>query len=185
MQNNELKLGDVLEFWFEELGSDDWFSGGEQIDEKIKERFEGVHKAVAAGEYWKFRVTPDSYLAEVIVLDQFSRNLFRATPQAFTYDGQALTLAQQAIAAGFDTELPVQERMFLYMPFMHSESKLIHEQAVPLFESLGLEENIKFEKIHKDIVDQFGRYPHRNKTLGRESTPEEIEYLEQNNEAFF
>lgn len=185
MEYGDFKLGDVLEFWFEELEPKDWFSGGEALDQKIKERFDGVHAAVAAGEYWKFRTTPDSFLAEVIVLDQFSRNMFRDTPEAFSYDGQALALAQQAIAAGLDTKLAPEERQFLYMPFMHSESKMIHVDALRLFESLGKEENLKFEKIHKDIIDQFGRYPHRNKVLGRETTPEEIKYLTNNQESFF
>lgn len=185
MENNELKLGDVMEFWFEELSPKDWFAGGAELDQKIKDRFTDVHASVAAGEYWKYRTTPDSYLAEVIVLDQFSRNMFRGSSEAFAYDAQALTIAQQAIAAGLDTKLPVEERQFLYMPFMHSESKHIHIDALRLFESLGREENLKFEIIHKDIIDQFGRYPHRNEVLGRESTSAEIEYLANNQESFF
>lgn len=185
MEHRDFKLGDILEFWFEELDPADWFSGGAELDQKICERFGAVHTAVAAGEYWKFRTTPDSFLAEVIVLDQFSRNMFRDTPTAFTYDGQALVLAQQAIAAGLDTKLVPEERQFLYMPFMHSESREIHVDALRLFESLGNEESTKFEKIHKDIIDQFGRYPHRNKVLGRETTPEEITYLTNNQEIFF
>lgn len=185
MKHGDFKLGDVLEFWFEELQPKDWFSGEEEIDIKIKERFASVHTAVAAGEYWKYRTTPDSFLAEIIVLDQFSRNMFRDTPQAFAYDGQALTLAQQAIVAGLDTKLEPEERQFLYMPFMHSESKKVHVDALNLFESLDIEGNLKFEKIHKDIIDRFGRYPHRNKVLQRETTPEEIEYLTNNQESFF
>lgn len=179
------ELGDVLEFWFEELTSKDWYSGAPKIDEKIKERFSGMHASVAAGEYWKHRVTPDAYLAEVIVLDQFSRNMFRDTPRAFLYDAMALTLAQEAIAKGFDTELKQEERQFIYMPFMHSESRVIHESALVLFESLGNEESLKYEKIHKEIIDRFGRYPHRNEQLGRESTDEEIKYLSNTNESFF
>lgn len=185
MENNELKLGSVLDFWFEELSPEDWFTGSAELDETIRARFDDLHTAVAANEYWKFRTTGKSLLAEVLVLDQFSRNMFRDTPQAFAFDGQALALAQQAIASGLDKDLSDDERMFLYMPFMHSESRVIHLEADPLFESLGKAETLKYEKIHKDIIDQFGRYPHRNKILGRDSTPQEIEYLENNQESFF
>ena len=185
MENSELKLGGVLDFWFGELSEKDWFSGSEALDATIIERFAEVHQAVAAGEYWMYRTTGESMLAEVIVLDQFSRQLFRGSAQAFAYDGLALALAQQAIATGHDTDLTDEETMFLYMPFMHSESKEIHSEALVLFESLGMEEALKYEKIHKDIIDQFGRYPHRNKVLGRTSTPEEIEYLANNQEDFF
>lgn len=184
MKYEQLKLGEVLRFWFEELSQEDWFAGGEELDHKIKDRFSDIHGQVAAGEFWQYRTSAHSVLAEVIVLDQFSRQLFRGSAQAFAYDSMALTLAQQVIAAGFDQQLNVDERMFLYMPFMHSKSQAIHVAAVPLFESLGIEETLKYEHIHKDIIDQFGRYPHRNEQLGRESTPEEKEYLEKNQESF-
>ena len=180
---NELQA--VLKFWFEELTPEDWYSGSAEIDEQIREKFADTHVAVVAGEYWKERVTPETYLAEVIVLDQFSRNKFRDTRKAFAFDDMALCLAQHAIAAKFHEEMTEEQKQFLYMPFMHSESKQIHETALVLFESLGNEESLKFEKIHKDIIDRFGRYPHRNETLGRDSTPEEIEYLANNEESFF
>ena len=185
MKYEQDALGDVLQFWFEELKSQDWFAGGEELDAQIKERFSDTHLQVAAGEYWENRTNPYAYLSEVIVLDQFSRQMFRGTAQAFAYDHLALALAQHAIVSGYDQQLDTDERMFLYMPFMHSESKLIHEQAVPLFESLGNSETLKYEHIHKDIIDQFGRYPHRNETLGRESTVEEKDYLANNQESFF
>ncbi len=180
-----MKLGEVLRFWFEELTPEQWFAGGEELDAKIKERFSDIHTQVAAGEFWEYRTDAHAYLAEVIALDQFSRQMFRGSAEAFAYDGMALTLAQHAIAAGFDQQLDQSERQFLYMPFMHSESKQIHAAAVPLFESLGEPEVIKYEHIHKDIIDQFGRYPHRNQMLGRESTAEETDYLANNQESFF
>jgi len=185
MKYEQYALGDVLQFWFEELSSKDWFAGGEELDRKIKDRFSDMHAKVAAGEFWKYRTDAHSYLAEIIVLDQFSRQMFRGSAQAFAYDHLALTLSQHAIAAGFDQQLEKDARMFLYMPFMHSESKVIHTAAVPLFESLGEPEVLKYEHIHKDIIDQFGRYPHRNETLGRESTTEEKDYLANNQESFF
>jgi uncharacterized protein (DUF924 family) len=182
---NEVQLGEVLEFWFGELTMKEWFGGGAELDGRIRERFAEVHRAVAAGEYWKYRTSPESFLAEVIVLDQFSRNMFRGEARAYAYDGQALAIAQQAIMAGYDQELPPEQRAFLYLPFMHSESALMHVEAMRLFEALGSEEHLKYEKIHKDIIDRFGRYPHRNDVLGRESTEAEKEYLANNHEAFF
>ena len=155
------------------------------MDTEITNRFTDIHSQVAAGEFAQYRTEPHSYLAEVIVLDQFSRQIFRGSPEAFAYDGLALSLAQHAIKAGFNQKLEVDERQFLYMPFMHSESKLIHREAVILFESLGHPESLKYEHIHKDIVDEFGRYPHRNETLGRESTDAEKKYLANNQESFF
>jgi uncharacterized protein (DUF924 family) len=185
MKYEQLKLGEVLRFWFEELTHEQRFAGDAEVDAMIVDRFTDIHAQVAAGEFWRYRTEANSYLAEIIVLDQFSRQLFRDSGQAFAYDGMSLTLAQQAVATGLDQQLDPAERMFIYMPFMHSESKLIHKQAVPLFESLGMEEALKYEHIHKDIIDQFGRYPHRNERLGREMTAAEKEYLASNQESFF
>jgi len=178
-------LEGVIEYWFGELTPEDWFSGAKEVDKEIIRRFGELHGKVAANEFWKYRVQPLSLLAEVLVLDQFSRQLYRGSGQAYVYDGQALALAQQAIAGGFDNDFSQVQKQFLYMPFMHSESKVIHVEAMPLFESLGDKESLKFEKIHKDIIDRFGRYPHRNERLGRASTKEELEYLAENQEAFF
>lgn len=176
---------DILTFWFEELTEADWFKNGEQLDPVITERFGQLHQEVMAGEHANWRETAKGALAEVIVLDQFSRNIYRGKGQAFAADNQALVLAQVAIARGFDAELSEDEKLFLYMPFMHSESRIIHERAVELFTQLGDEGALKYEKIHKDIIDRFGRYPHRNEQLGRESTPEEIAYLKENEQDFF
>ena len=118
------------------------------------------------------------------MLDQFSRNLFREDPRAFAQDGLALALAQEAISLQLDQQLSPKQRSFLYLPFMHSESKLIHEFALKLFQRLGNETNLAFEKKHKVIIDHFGRYPHRNAVLGRVSTAEEIEFLKQPNSSF-
>jgi len=121
---------------------------------------------------------PLGRLAEIILIDQFSRNIFRDTPEAFSADAVALVLAQEAIAAGADQQLETKERAFLYMPYMHSESRAIHEQAAQLFDQPGLEYNLEFEHKHKVIIDRFGRYPHRNAILGRTSTAEELDFLE-------
>lgn len=185
MKYKDCALKEVLEFWFEEITPKDWYMGGEEMDKKITERFSGVHSDVAAGKYADTRASGYDYLAEVIVLDQFSRQIYRGDAKAFAWDDIALSLAKEAVEKGFDKEFDDDEKQFLYMPYMHSESKEVHEEALKLFEALGNEENLKYEKIHKEIIDRFGRYPHRNKQLGRESTPEEIEYLENNQESFF
>lgn len=185
MEDGKAQLDSVLHFWFKKVSTRQRFMSSLKLDQEITAQFGDLHRAIAANEYWKFRSNPDSFLAEVIVLDQFSRNMFRGTAEAFAHDAQALTLAQQAILAGYDTELPAKRRHFLYMPFMHSESREIHVEAVKLFESLGMKEALKYEQVHKDIIDRFGRYPHRNAALGRENTPEEVEYLHTTKENFF
>ena len=167
----------VITFWFKELEPKMWWKKSADMDVTIKSRFETVHAAATKGEFYSWRQSAHGALAEVIVLDQFSRNMYRDTPLAFQFDSTALVLSQIAIDKGYDKTLLDTERLFLYMPFMHSESALIHEQAVTLFTDLGLEENLKYEFAHKKIIDRFGRYPHRNKILERESTDEEIEFL--------
>lgn len=174
----------VLQFWFEEASYSQWFAKDDAFDATIRERFAVTHAAAVAGELWHWRNTPQGRLAEVIVLDQFSRNLHRDDPRAFAHDGMALALAQEAIACGDDEELEFAERRFLYMPFMHSESAAMHEVAVQLFGSIDDDNTMKYEILHKKIIDRFGRYPHRNKVLGRETTAEEAEFLKQPDSAF-
>lgn len=174
----------VLQFWFTELSEKDWFRKDESLDKVISDRFAGLLTAASACELSDWRRTPDGRLAEVIVLDQFSRNIYRDTAMSFSQDALALALAQEAVAIGADMALPVEQRAFLYMPYMHSESLLIHEQAIKLFQQAGLENNLGFEKRHRDIIERFGRYPHRNAILGRQSTPEEIEFLAQPGSSF-
>ena len=168
---------EVIDFWFNELGTKDWFRKDDEIDGRITQRFRAVHSGAARGELWSWRSTALGALAEIIVLDQFSRNMFRDDPRAFATDGMALVLAQEALRRSLDRELSPSKKSFMYMPFMHSESALIHETAVKLFSEPGLEENLDFELRHKAIIDRFGRFPHRNRILGRPSTPEEIEFL--------
>ncbi|GAA6169257.1 DUF924 family protein [Sessilibacter corallicola] len=174
----------VIDFWFSELEPKMWWIKDSEFDANIERRFGRVHRQAMDGELYEWRTSPLGALAEVLVLDQFSRNIFRDKPEAFACDSQALVLAQVAVENQFDEKLSVVERSFLYMPYMHSESKLIHEQAIILFTKLGNKDNLRFEQRHKDIVDRFGRYPHRNKILGRESTEEEIEFLKQPGSGF-
>ncbi len=168
----------VLNFWFEEVDKGLWFKRSDDFDKLIIERFGDVHEQATRGELASWRSTVRGRLAEIIVLDQFSRNIYRNSPLAFANDTVALVLAQEALKSADLMSLTVQERAFLYLPFMHSESKLIHEYAVKLFSESGMENNYNFELQHKEIIDRFGRYPHRNAVLGRESTKEELEFLE-------
>lgn len=174
----------VLEFWFDEATPEQHFGRDDAFDTLVRERFSSTHAAAARGELAGWRHTSEGRLAEVIVLDQFSRNLFRNSARAFALDGMALVLAQEAIRNDADRNLPPGWRAFLYMPFMHSESRVIHVHAERLFRQSGLEDNYEFELEHKAIIDRFGRYPHRNAVLGRVSTPEELAFLEQPGSSF-
>lgn len=174
----------LLHFWFTEIDHALWFKKDADFDRLLAERFGALHTKAIAGELSGWRDTPHGRLAEIIVLDQFSRNLFRDSPRAFAQDGMALVLAQEAVRNGADAVLTPQERAFLYMPYMHSESASVHETAVELFTQLGIPNNLDFELRHKAIIDRFGRYPHRNAVLGRASTPEEIAFLQQPGSAF-
>lgn len=174
----------VLGFWFDELGPADWFAQSATLDRRIAERFGALHERAGQCECYGWRTTARGRLAEIVILDQFSRNIHRDRRAAFANDTVALALAQEAVAAGADSDLTNTERQFLYMPYMHSESPAIHEVALRLFDQAGLENAHAYERAHKAIVDRFGRYPHRNAVLGRESTPEELAFLEEHGMGF-
>lgn len=174
----------ILEFWFEELRPASWWAKSAKLDEDIRRRFGDLHRQAARGELWHWRGSAEGRLAEIIILDQFSRNLYRDRPEAFAQDGMALVLAQEAISLGLDEELPVVQRAFLYMPFMHSESLMIHDRAVRLFDVPGMDSSLDYEHRHRDIILRFGRYPHRNAILGRASTEEEQQFLRQPGSSF-
>ena len=174
----------VLDFWFSAETQPYWFAKSDAFDQQLRNQFLDTLEQARQAELWSWRENAEGRLAEIIVLDQFSRNLYRDRPASFAQDPMALALAQETIQLGLDKNLRPEQRSFLYMPFMHSESKIIHEQALKLFENLGNPINLDFEKKHKVIIDRFGRYPHRNEILGRESTVEEIEFLTQPNSSF-
>jgi uncharacterized protein (DUF924 family) len=174
----------VLSFWFNETDPKKWYAKDSHFDEEVKALFEGTYNEVVAGNTTSWRKTAQGRLAEVIVLDQFSRNMFRDSPKAFAADEMAQNLAREAVRLGEDQMLSPTEKAFLYMPYMHSESKKLHQEAVRLYGQKGLEDNLKYEMLHKSIIDRFGRYPHRNIALGRKSTPEELEFLKQPNSSF-
>jgi uncharacterized protein (DUF924 family) len=167
----------VLKFWFEEIRPAQWWAKDPALDDTIARRFGDWHRRACMGELFEWRVRARGRLAEIILLDQFSRNLYRDTPAAFAHDGMALALAQEAISSGAERDLNREEKLFLYMPFMHSESLIIHDTALALFQNLGLADNLDYEIRHREIIARFGRYPHRNAILGRESTEEERRFL--------
>jgi uncharacterized protein (DUF924 family) len=175
---------DIINFWFSELDGKKRFAKDAALDALMRERFGATLQAAARGELWVWRATASGRLAEIIVLDQFSRNIYRDTPQSFAQDVQALTLAQELVASAGDKTLPTDQRAFAYMPYMHSESLIIHEQAVAIFSQPGLEGTLKYELLHKAIIERFGRFPHRNAILGRTSTAQELEFLAQPGSAF-
>jgi len=179
-----MNYSDIIHFWYTQIPPRSWFIKDQAFDTMLKRTFGHTHQCAAAGELAHWRQKPLGQLAEIIVLDQFSRNLFRDSPKAFAYDGQALVLAQTAIAHGADLGLAPMHKCFMYMPLMHSESALIHQQAVMLFNQPGLENNYTYELKHQAVIGRFGRYPHRNGILKRPSTPEEVVFLSEPGSGF-
>jgi uncharacterized protein (DUF924 family) len=175
---------DVLKFWFEDIEPRMWWVSDPDFDEHVRQQFGVLLKQASQAELFDWRIHARGRLAEIIVLDQFSRNIQRGTPAAFAQDAMALALAQEAVAAGALDELNETQCAILLLPYMHSESKLIHEQAERLYRDHAPAKNHDFEIRHKVIIDRFGRYPHRNAILGRESTPEEMEFLKQPGSSF-
>jgi uncharacterized protein (DUF924 family) len=167
----------VLRFWFAESGPGCWFSKDPAFDATVRRRFLALHGALASVPDDQLLADARTALAAIIVFDQMSRNMFRDTSQAFAMDGRALAIAQEALARSFDAELRKDERMFLYLPFEHAEDSVAQARCVALMATLGDEELTKWAQAHRSIVDRFGRFPHRNRVLGRASTPEETDFL--------
>lgn len=168
---------EVLRFWFEETSSTQWWKVDPEFDRLITQRFGALHQQACQCELFEWRHHAAGRLAEIIVLDQFSRNLHRGQAGAFAADPMALALAQEAVAIGADQQLALEQRGFLYMPYMHSESARIHQEAERLFKQNTSAQSYEFELRHKAIIDRFGRYPHRNAALGRTSTADEVAFL--------
>jgi uncharacterized protein (DUF924 family) len=175
---------DILTFWFEEIDPSQWWTKDQQFDEMITRRFSDIHLRVNKCELYPWRTTALGRLAEIIILDQFSRNMYRDQPLSFASDSLALALCQEAISTGANLDLSASQKGVLYMPFMHSESLTIHDVAVELFTENGVESTLDFELKHRVIIEKFGRYPHRNKILGRHSSQAEIVFLGQHGSSF-
>ena len=168
---------DVLAFWFAESSKPLWFDSTPDFDRTLDERFLATYRAAAAGELADWEDTPSGALALAIALDQFPLNMFRGQPESFATEAAARAVADRAIARGFDRELNPTQKMFLYLPFMHGETLADQDRSVQLFEQAGLEDSLRFARHHRDLIRRFGRFPHRNAILGRDSTPAEIAYL--------
>lgn len=168
---------EVLAFWLEELGRQQWFAPTEGLDDMIRDRFSATHLALARGEVEGWRSSPSDRLAAILVLDQFPRNLYRGTPLAFATDWMALREARLAIEAGADLGVTPDKRVFFYLPFEHSEDLADQDRSVQLFQILGDAEYLDYAERHRAVIREFGRFPHRNRFLGRESTGAELDYL--------
>jgi uncharacterized protein (DUF924 family) len=171
-------IEEVLAFW-RAAGPDKWFAKDEAFDEACRERFLLTHEAAARGDLNEWELTPEGALALCLLLDQFPRNMFRGTRRVYRTDPAAVMVADRAIERGHDKAVEPALRRFFYLPFMHSEDIADQERSVALNEALGEDESIKWARHHRDIIARFGRFPHRNAILGRESTPEEEAFLAQ------
>lgn len=167
----------VLDFWFSDEMRPSWFAKSDQIDARIRDDFADTYAAAHDGQLDGWMEDADSALALVITLDQFPRNIFRGSPRSFESNDLALRHAKDALDRGHDQQQSPERRQFLYLPFMHSEELADQERSVQLYEALGNEHSLHFARDHRDIVARFGRFPHRNAVLGRDSTPEEAEFL--------
>lgn len=174
----------VLTFWFSDIEPQMWWQHSADFDALIARHFSDLLARAAQGECAPWRENARGRLAEIIVLDQFSRHIYRDSPQAYAQDALALQCAQEAVRIGADRLLPVPKRAFMYMPYMHSEDRRVHDLAIKLFSVPGMEHSLSFERKHKSIIDRFGRYPHRNAVLGRENAFEEIKFLQQTHTQF-
>jgi len=180
----------VLAFWFGEPDSPDygqskkfWFESTPVLDQQVRDQFESVYQKAIRGELDTLRQAPEGSLALVLILDQFPRNMYRATPKAFASDPKALEVAEHALEKDFDKKLLPVQRTFLYLPFEHSENLEDQEKSVALFQALGDSKALQYAIDHRDTVLQFGRFPHRNVILGRQSTPKETKFLKESNHA--
>lgn len=173
-----MQPADILEYW-SALGSDGWWTKNDAVDREIVSRFGALHDQAVAGDLGDWTETPDGALALVIILDQFSRNMFRGDAKTFAQDPLAFKIAKSAIQKGWDTEVQEDLRMFFYLPYEHSESILVQQQSLRLFNTVrSVPNSMKAAREHHDIIKRFGRFPHRNAVLGRHTTPAEQAYLD-------
>jgi uncharacterized protein (DUF924 family) len=167
----------LVDFWFSEEASKHWFNSTEEFDQQLLAEYGACWQQAKQGGLDQWRETAIGSLALVILLDQIPLNIFRGKSDSFSTEAQSIEVARAAIDRGFDTELTTPQRSFLYMPFMHSENLEDQALALELFDQPGLEGNLRFSRHHYDIVERFGRFPHRNDILGRESSQIETKYL--------
>ncbi len=170
-------INEVLDFWYDEANAQKWFKSTPEFDAEIKQGFESLWQSALDNKLTSWTESADGCLALCIVLDQFPLNMFRGESKSFQTEKQSIEVARAAIKKGFDDDIEAQRVSFLYMPLMHSEDLLDQDLCVAGFAKRDLEDNLRFAKHHRGLIEEFGRFPHRNGTLGRESTPDEIAYL--------
>ncbi|MDX2265638.1 MAG: DUF924 family protein [Hyphomicrobiales bacterium] len=173
----EIAADDVLNFWFSSTARDNWFAKNPRFDEEIRARFANAHSAARLGRFAHWRASAEGALALVLIFDQFPRNMYRGAADAYATDDLALEIARDTITAGQDAQLSEEERGFLYMPYMHSEDLAVQDVGLRLYGELGHKERLDYMWRHHAVISQFGRFPHRNAVLGRQSTPEELAFL--------
>lgn len=179
--SKEVTAESIIEYWFSDKIKSQWFNSTKELDQEIKDNYEGIWKNAVRGEYKHWLDSADGCLALAIIFDQFPLNMFRGEVESFSTEGMAMKVSKHAIENKFDQVLKKEQIAFLYMPLMHSESIDDQNLSVSLFEKAGLTENLRFARHHRDIVKRFGRFPHRNKILQRESSQAEIDYLASDN----
>lgn len=181
MKKDDDLVEEIIDFWFADEVREKWFKSTPDFDELIRHRYENIWGLARAGSYDHWEQEALSALALVIILDQFPLNMFRQDARQFSTEAHARKIAESVITRGLDQQLTPAQQAFLYLPFMHSESIDDQNRSVQLYQLAGLEDNLKFALHHREIVERFGRFPHRNQFLGRQSTDEEIEYLKKAN----
>jgi uncharacterized protein (DUF924 family) len=175
---------EVLDFWFDPAWKAHWFEPSAAFDRAVAARLGDLHRRAAGGELDGWQSSAEGCLALCILLDQAPRQLFRGSPRAFATDAQALAVAKRALAAGFDRQLPLEQRQFLYLPLMHSEDLADQERCVAIYATEELRHNLHHAAGHADIIRRFGRFPHRNAALGRTTTAEEHAFLRESGDHF-
>ena len=170
-------IDSIIDFWFSDDMAKQWFNSTPELDLKIKSNFEEIYQSAVNGELDHWQTSPLGCLALILLFDQFPLNMYRGKEQSFATESRSRAVAEQAINNSFDEKLSDQQKVFVYMPYMHSEDLEDQAKGIELYSKAGLKENLRFAKHHHDIVERFGRFPHRNKILGRTNTPEEEVYL--------
>lgn len=178
-KDGEVTTADIVTYWFSEDVKPKWFEGGDAFDDELRRRFLPAWRQARDGALDHWTSTPEGVLALVLLLDQIPRNCHRGTTEAFSTDAEALHWANWAVEQGIDRSFGDDQRQFLYLPFMHSETLADQERGMQLYAALGLDSPLDYMRRHRDIIARFGRFPHRNDILGRPSTPEEVEFLKQ------
>ena len=174
-------IDEILEYWFSDEVQPLWFNATTEFDDQLRDKYQSVWGLARAGTYDHWELEANGALALVIVLDQFPLNMFRLDARQYSTEAHARAVADRAIARGFDQQLGNPQKAFLYLPFMHSETLSDQDRSVELYSRAGLENNLRYAKHHRDVIRRFGRFPHRNAALSRESTPDELDYLEKAN----